>query len=223
MKKKGKRKVLIILCSIIGILIIFSTIVGLTVLHTKTPTKGAEIYRYAKSKSALLVIDVQNDTTDNIAFYGDTAKFVSNVNQAIALACDNNIDVLYVKNYNNFIPSLLSGGRYKRGTNGYELSRNLQVVNENIFTKSIGDAFSSKDFDDYLISNEIDTLYIIGADASACIYSTALGGLNRKYNVNIIKDAIITINSEVMDKMLKQYETDGIGIIDLEQFKNISN
>jgi len=64
----------------------------------------------------------------------------------------------------------------------------------------------------------VDTLYIIGADASACIYSTARGGLNRDYNVNIIKDSIITRNDEIMAQMLNQYEKDGITVIDLTVF-----
>jgi len=216
-------KVLIVLCSIVVVIIITVVTIVLTVLRTNTPTKGDEIYRYTNPKSALLVIDVQNDTTNNKAFYGDTTEFVYNVNQVILLAYENKMDVLYIKNYSNPITSFLAGGKYKIGTEGYELSSNLQVVNENIFLKSIGDAFSSTDFENYLISNEINTIYIIGADASACIYSTARGGLNRKYNVNVIKEAIITINTETMDKMLKQYKADGIGIIDLEQFKKAVN
>jgi nicotinamidase-related amidase len=105
-------------------------------------------------------------------------------------------------------------GRYKKDTIGAEFDSRLQIVNENVFSKSIGDSFSSKDFEEYLIANEIDTLYIVGADAAACVYRTAEGGMNRQYHVNIIKDAIITVNDSAMTQMLTQYDSDGIGVID---------
>ena len=122
---------------------------------------------------------------------------------------------------NNPIVRLLSMGRYRKGTNGAELDNRLQVVNENVFSKSIGDSFSSKDFEEYLILKEIDTLYIVGADASACIYSTARSGINKRYNVNIMKDAIITVNEKAMNQMLTKYASDNINIIDLVQFREL--
>jgi len=72
-----------------------------------------------------------------------------------------------------------------------------------------------------LISKNIDTLYIIGADAAGCIYSTARGGLNRNYTVNIVKDSIITRSEDIMDQMLNQYNKDGIAVIDLTKFDEL--
>jgi nicotinamidase-related amidase len=169
------------------------------------------------------VIDVQKDTTSN-AMYGDTTEFVEKVNQAIVFAQANDMDVLYVKNEygNNPIVWLLSMGRYREGTGGIELDSRLQVVSDNVFSKSVGDSFSSKDFEEYLVSNNIDTLYIVGADAAACVYSTAQGGMNRHYNVSIIKDAVITVNANMLTQMLTQYASDGINIIDLAQFQELT-
>lgn len=222
-KTKKKRVWLRILLAVVGVMVIFSGVVVLTNLSVAKPTTGSAIARYDNPKSALLVIDVQNDTTDNTAFYGDTTGFVERVNQAITFAEDNGMEILYVKNItsSNPIIQLLAQGKYKKGTNGVELDGNLRLVNGNIFEKSIGDSFSSSDFEEYLVTKEVDTLYIVGADAAACVYSTAGGGLNRAYNVSVIKDAIITINDKAMVQMLEQYEKDGIGVINMAKFQEL--
>jgi nicotinamidase-related amidase len=221
--KKTKKRMLLIVLSVIfmiGIILVTATI--FTGMQINTPTKGVPISQYDSPRSALLVIDVQKDTTSNTA-YGDTAEFVEKVNQAIAFAQANGMDVLYVKNEYGYNPIvlLLSMGKYREGTTGAELDNRLQVVNDNVFSKSIGDSFSSKAFEDYLISKNIDTLYIIGADAVACVYSTAQGGVNRHYNVTIIKDAIITVNDDIMNQMLEQYASYGINVVDLAQFSEL--
>ena len=225
MKKTKRSPKRAILFSAIGIVVICTAVIVLTSLYISNPTKGAVITRYDNPKSALLVIDVQNDTTGNTALYSNTTGFVNNVNQAIIYAQETGMEILYVRNVTgkNPIIQLLSSGKYKDGTEGAEFDRNLQVVNENVFTKSIGDSFSSSGFDDYLRSKNVDTLYIVGADAAACIYSTARGGKNRQYIVNIIEDAIITINEKTRNDMLKKYENDGMKVIDLARFEELTN
>lgn len=220
---KKKRKWLRILLPIVGVIVIFTAAVLLTSFYVANPTKGTPIARYDNPKSALLVIDVQNDTTSNKSFYGDTTEFVENVNQAIALAEQGGMEILYVKNINgsNPIVLLLSLGRYRKGTAGVELDGRLQLVNENTFSKSIGDSFSSKEFEEYLISKSVDTLYIVGADASACVYSTARGGTNRGYNVNVVEDAVISISDSIKKQMLQQYAADGVEVINLAQFEEV--
>jgi len=220
---KKKHRWPFVLLSIVGVIIVLIITVVLTSLHISTPTNGTAISAYDNPKSALLVIDVQNDTTGSTAMYGDTAGFVGKVNQAIAAAEQNEMEIIYIKNVykGNPLVSIFSRGRYKEGTNGAELDRNLRVANKNIFTKSIGDSFSSKDFEEYLISKEIDTLYIVGADAAACVFSTARGGINRNYSVNIIDDAIITINDAIMASMVKQYHSLGIETLDVARFEDV--
>ncbi|MDR2956987.1 MAG: cysteine hydrolase [Coriobacteriales bacterium] len=215
-----KRPMIIAMIAIPAVIVIACVAaVVITVVTLNTPTKGEQITKYSNPRAALIVLDMQNDTTSNSA-YKNTNQLLDNVNDAITRAQLNGIDVIYVKNEyeDNPIISILSGGRYQKGTLGVELDSNLLVINDNIYCKSIGDSFQSSGMEEYLITNQIDTLYIVGADASACVYSTAQGGLNRGYNVIVIQDAIITINDETLDRMLKQYATDGIEIIKLADF-----
>lgn len=220
---KKKRVWLRILLPIAGIVVILTAAIVLTSLYVARPTKGAAIAQYENPKSALLVIDVQKDTTGNTSFYGDTGSFIEKVNQAVTYAQESGMEILYIQNITggNPIIQLLSQGKYRKGTEGAELDDSLQVVNGNVFTKSLGDSFSSSEFEEYLISNEVNSLYLVGADAAGCVYSTAKGGLNRNYGVNIIRDAIITINGNTMDQILKQYDSDGMVVIDLAQLSGI--
>ena len=219
--QKGMNKRMVILFSILGVVIVLVAAVLLTVQHANTPTKGAPIARYANPQSALLVIDVQNDIAD---IYGDTAGLVESVNQAVAYAEESGMEILYVKNIvgKNPIAQLFYMGKFRDGTKGAELDSRLSVANGNVFKKYIGDSFSSKEFENYLISKQVDTLYIVGADAAGCVYRTAQGGLNRKYNVSVITDAIITSSDKTMKQMLEKYAAEGIKTIDLAEFQKLT-
>jgi nicotinamidase-related amidase len=219
MKIKNK-KALKIFLSILGVIIIVTAIFLIRVLSLTSPTSGGAIGEYSDPKSALLVLDMQNDTTGNSSFYGDTTDFINKVNQAIDIAKKKSMEIVYTKQEleNNPLDLLISSGKYKAGTVGVQLDSRLQVANENIFSKVKSDAFSSKNFENYLVSKQIDTIYIVGADATACVYKTALGGINRKYKVFVVEDSIISLNDEIIKEMLKKYSSDGIGITSLEQF-----
>lgn len=68
---------------------------------------------------------------------------------------------------------------YKKNTKGASLSSQLLIKSGNIFSKLRADAFSQKAFEQYLMDKQINTLYIVGADATACVYKTSLGGVNK--------------------------------------------
>jgi nicotinamidase-related amidase len=219
MKIKNK-KALKMFLSILGFILIVTIIFLIRVLSLTTPTSGNAIGEYSVPKSALFVIDMQNDTTGKDSFYGDTTEFIGKVNQSVDIAKKKSMEIIYIKQEykNNPLDLLISSGKYKAGTEGVQLDRRLQVANENIFTKVKSDAFSSKNLENYLVSKQIDTIYIVGADATACVYKTALGGINRKYKVLVIEDSIISLNNEIIKEMLSKYSSDGIDVTNLKQF-----
>ena len=93
-------------------------------------------------KSALVVIDIQNDITKN---YKD---IIDNVNKAIDWAVNNDIHVVYIKHEN-----LSAGTRtFKPNTLGAELVPDLNIVSDHIFTKSKGNALTSEAFADFIVS-----------------------------------------------------------------------
>jgi len=208
-----------IVIGIIGILIICIGIIALRLVYLSSATKGDSIAKYDSPKSALLVLDVQNDTL-GISEYGNTEPLMANINKAIEYANDTKMDIIYTKQQftKNPLDSLISSGMYQAGSDGSELYSELSIQSDNIFSKLRTDAFSVEYFEKYLIENEIDTLYIVGADASACVYKTALGGINRGYRVVVLEDSIFSVKREMLNRMLEKYQTKGIEITNMKDF-----
>ena len=187
---------------IVLIVLFVSSIIGARAFYLSKVTKGDKIVPNNISKSALLVLDIQNDTI-GIKEYSNSNHLLENINSAIKYANKNNIDILYTKQeFSNPLDKLLSGGLYGKGNSGAELSQQLQILSSNIFEKERTDSFSNKKLENYLLENEITTIYIVGADACACVYKTALAGINRGYNVIILEDCIFSVNDKLYNNCL---------------------
>ena len=214
---KGKKKIIIIITCVLLLLI---AIIAGRIFYITAATKGDSITKYSEDKTALVVIDVQNDTV-NAPQYKDTDELMKQINTSIETADKNGIDIIYIRQeYSNPFDLILTGGKYKAKSKGSELSNKLLLKSDHIFNKLKADSFSQKRFEQYLITNKINTLYIVGADASACVFKTALGGVNRGYHVTILKDCIFSMNEKTRNKMLKEYEKDGINTLSLQDFLN---
>jgi Amidases related to nicotinamidase len=154
-------------------------------------------------KTALVVIDIQNDITKN---YKDV---IDNINKAIKWATDNDIHVVYIRHEN-----LSAGTRtFKPNTRGAELAPDLKIVSENIFTKSKGNALTSENFANFINNNEISEFYITGADAVACVKSTCYNMCKANYTVTVLSDCITSYDKRKIPEMLHYYESKGSKII----------
>jgi len=154
-------------------------------------------------KKALVIIDIQNDTTKN---YKD---IIGNVNQSIDWAVDHNIHVVYIRHEN-----LSAGTRtFKPNTRGAELASDLRIVSENVFTKCKGNALSSEEFVHFISNNEICDFYIAGADAIACVKSTCYNLCKAGYGVTVLSDCVTSYDKRKIDEMLRYYESKGSKII----------
>ncbi|MVX67292.1 isochorismatase family protein [Clostridium chromiireducens] len=181
---------------------------------------GREITNYKDPKQALIVMDAQEGMCGESGMYKDYLKFLNKVNDSIDYAIRMNYKIIYVCQEFTIIEwpfaALVTGGRLLANKDGTELNRQLKIVDGKIFVKHQQDAFTSKEFSKYLVENEIDTIYLTGLDAATCVYRTALGGLKRKYKVNVVKDAIVTTNGILMKHIVKKYIKKGIGIVELK-------
>lgn len=214
-KLKGMKKMLIIMaCFMISLL----AVVAGRLFFLSSATTGKTIVDYRNGKAALLVIDIQKDTL-NIPQYSNSKELIENINTSIEYAVENEMDIIYIKQeYSSIFDSLLTGGMYKSNSEGSALSSQLLIKSDNIFSKLRSDSFSDNNFEQYLIDNQIDTLYIVGADASACVYKTSLGGVNRGYHVIVLKDCLFSVDKNILNKMVEQYKKDGIKVEDMGVF-----
>ena len=158
-------------------------------------------------KKALVIIDIQNDITKNYK------EVIGNINRAIDWAVSQEIHVVYIRHEN-----LSEGTRtFKPNTRGFELVPELNLVSENIFTKSKGNALTSGEFSAFVLANEIDEFYITGADAVACVKSTVFNLRQEGYNVHVLSDCITSYDKRKIDEMLRYYESKGCEIITLDE------
>ncbi len=156
-------------------------------------------------KKALVIIDIQNDITKNYK------EIIGNINKAIDWAVSNDIHVIYIRHEN-----LSAGTRtFKPGTHGAELAPDLNIVSENVFTKSKGNALTSEGFKDFISKNEICDFYITGADAAVCVKSTCYNLRKANYGVNVLSDCVTSYDKRKIDEMLRYYESKGSKIISL--------
>ena len=158
-------------------------------------------------KKALVIIDIQNDITKNYR------EIIDNINRAIDWAVKENIHVVYIRHEN-----LSEGTRtFKPGTRGFELVPELNIVSDNIFTKSKGNALTSETFAAFIRENEIKEFYLTGADATACVKATSYNMRKDGYPVHILSDCITSYDKRKIDEMLRYYESKGCDILPISE------
>jgi nicotinamidase-related amidase len=152
---------------------------------------------------ALVVIDIQNDITKNYK------EIIGNINKAVDWAANNNLHVVYIRHYN-----LSAGTRtFKPDTKGAELAPDLNVISQNIFIKSKGNALTADGFEAFIKNNNIDEFFITGADAVACVKATVFNMCKTGYVVNVLTDCITSYDKRKIDEMLLYYAKQGAKLI----------
>lgn len=158
---------------------------------------------------ALIVIDIQNDITQNYK------EIIDNINSAIDWAVAHEIPVVYIRHEN-----LSQGTRtFKPNTRGSELACDLKIVSDRIFTKYKGNALTSEAFSDFVRQHEITDFYLTGADACACVKSTCYNLLKAHYKVTVLSDCITSYDKRKPDEMLQYYEKKGSTIATLQELQ----
>ncbi|MDE7379798.1 MAG: cysteine hydrolase [Clostridia bacterium] len=151
---------------------------------------------------ALVVIDIQNDITKNYK------EIIDNINAAIDWANDNNIHIVYIK-HNNLSPGTRT---FKPDTRGAELVPDMNIVSDNIFVKSKGNALTSEGFAAFISNNNIKEFYVAGADAVACVKSTCYNMAKNGYRVHVLSNCITSYDKKKIPEMLAYYERNGCSI-----------
>ncbi|MDO9256579.1 MAG: isochorismatase family cysteine hydrolase [Bacteroidales bacterium] len=189
-------------------------------------SQGSPIAKYASDHSALLVIDIQEYTTgelaENESYKKSSDSLIRKLNRIIDSAFVRNIAVIYVRSeVSNVLVNLINNSLAK-GSKGVALDKRLNVVPDFIITKQQEDAFSNPRLDSILISQKVNRLYVTGLDASHCVKSTMQAAQNRGYNVMAINDAILAVSDSLKTKMLGDYKASKINVINSADFFNSS-
>lgn len=194
-----------------GLLLVF--VLFALLFWSMRPTKGPKIGKYPSPRTALLIIDIQEDYTGPQAKkrFRDGDRIVGVSNALLAQAQAKGAVVVYIKNViDNPIISTFTGGLNAPGASGTEMDRRLiKVADAMTFTKNRSDAFSTLELDAHLRENQVDQLLITGLDGAYCVNATARGALNRGYQVTLFQDGIATESSKSIEKLARGWREAG--------------
>lgn len=98
----------------------------------------------------------------------------------------------------------------------------LDVVSDNVFVKTKGNALTSEGFVKFIEENGINEFYVCGADATACVKSTCFNMTKCGYTVHVLSDCVTSYDKSKIDEMLKYYESKGCELLSVADFaKNL--
>jgi nicotinamidase-related amidase len=190
-----------------------SFLIGLILISGITAYSQDSKETQAKIKPALLVIDIQNAYLDGMQ---GKEQAMMNINYYIQYFRDNGFPIIRVYHYNKeFGP--------QQGTEPFEYPSSVLVKPDDPkVIKTYGDAFNKTDLDSVLKAKGVNTVFLCGLSAVACVLSTWIGAQNHDYKAFMIKDAIMSHNQEFTDNVESMFDAVGPDIIMLvlENSKN---
>lgn len=134
-----------------------------------------------RSKTALLVVDVQRDVVGQ-AF--EAERVVSNIAALVDKARAEQVPVIWVQHEDDSMVS---------GSDGWQIVDELRPIDEEpLVAKRYGDSFEATDLDAILSEHGVGRLVVTGAQTDACIRSTLHGALARGYDTTLVGDAHTT-------------------------------
>src|ERR1019366_4277337 len=134
-------------------------------------------------KTALLVIDVQNDVVDS-AWKRD--EIVARIANLVSRARDNGVAVIWVQHSESEMPI---------GSEYWQIVPELKPAkHEKIIHKLYRSAFEGTELEEILEGLDIGHLIITGAQTNYCVRNTIHAGFERGYNITLVEDAHTTMD-----------------------------
>jgi nicotinamidase/pyrazinamidase len=186
-------------------------------------SEGQPIVQREIKKPAVLVIDIQEGITGKSAtgddFVTQSEELIRIVNCIVDSSARNDIPVIYVKNeISNPLLNILNSSMAK-GSPGAELDSRLRVVSGNIINKDKSDAFTNPLLDSILIRHNVNKLVFTGLDLAHCVNSTVLAAANRKYDICLISDALISKEPDSLKQdMLEKFKQRGFEVLSSDKY-----
>jgi nicotinamidase-related amidase len=136
-------------------------------------------------KTALLVIDVQNDV---VADGFDSEGVVDRISQVVSAAREASVPVVFVQHEDAYMAP---------GTEGWHIRPEVApITGEPIVAKRYPDSFVETTLVDTLADLGIGHLIVTGAQSDACVRATSHRALSEGYDVTLVSDAHTTSERE---------------------------
>jgi nicotinamidase-related amidase len=131
-----------------------------------------------RSKTALVVIDVQNGVVEN-AFNRNAV--VANIGKAVNAARDAGVPVIWVQDLSV---------KEESGEEAWQIVSELAVEPQDLSVhKNYRSSFEKTNLEELLAEHEVSHLVVCGAESNNCLRHTAHSALDRGYDVTLISDA----------------------------------
>jgi nicotinamidase-related amidase len=159
-------------------------------------------------KPALLVIDVQNRY---IPFMPEREKelafFFINLLIELFRKCDFPIIRIYHHNKEK---------GPKPNTEEFEYPDTLKIKTEDTqIIKTYSDSFNKTNLNDVLKEKGSNTLFLCGLSAVGCVLATKIGAQNNDYKAFIVKDAIMSHNSDYTKNVEAMFDAVSYDVVEL--------
>lgn len=166
-------------------------------------------------KPALLVIDIQNAFLDMIPDQ-DKEMGMMYINALIELFRSNGYPVIRVYH---------SSKEYgvEEGTERFEFPSTVLIKPEDPkVLKTYPDGFNKTDLDRVIRETGSNTLFLSGLSAVGCVLATWIGAQNNDYRAFLVKDAIMSHNSEYTDNIEVMFDAVSYDVVKMiiESSKN---
>lgn len=142
-------------------------------------------------KTALLIIDVQNDFFKINQACGDSLKSaIEYINEAIDIFRKKNLPIVVIQHKSekeNLVP----------GNPGFDVPGNVKLEPQDLhIVKTYGNSFTKTGLKEKLKELGVDTVIITGFCAEFCVLSTYRGALDHDFTPIILKGSLASDNPE---------------------------
>lgn len=193
---------------------VFSLLITL-VLTTSAVTFSQDVKQQSVIKPALLVIDIQNAFLEMIP-ENDREMGMLYINALIEHFRNNGYPVIRVYHHSKEYG-------VEEGTERFEFPSTVLIKPEDPkVIKTYPDGFNKTDLDKVIKETGSNTLFLCGLSAVGCVLATWIGAQNHDYKAFMVKEAIMSHNSEYTDNVEVMFDAVSYEVVKLiiESSKN---
>ena len=179
-----------------------------TVISGKLFSQDHQEQTKTQIKPALLIIDIQNvylsmvpESEKEVAMYY--------INGLIELFRSNGYPIIRIYHLDN-----KSGP--KPGTEQFEYPTSVLIKDEDArVIKTYGNGFNKTDLDKIIKEKGSNTLFLCGLSAVGCVLATWIGAQDQDYKAFMVKDAIMSHNSDYTNHVEDMFDAVGYDVVKL--------
>jgi len=179
-----------------------------TVISGKIFSQDQQEQTKTQIKPALLIIDIQNVYLSMVP-EREKAVAMYYINGLIELFRSNGYPVIRIYHLDHE-----SGP--KPGTEQFEYPASVLIKDEDArVIKTYGNGFNKTDLDKIIREKGSNTLFLCGLSAVGCVLATWIGAQDQDYKAFMVKDAIMSHNSDYTNHVEDMFDAVGYDVVKL--------